>query len=1152
MTTIRDAEEILKKEYHRDNFLYLTKEVLLPDFVNDKHEVRFKNSIFNRVTQLGESHACDVVVYEVILEAGVQNRRIAITQEMFRILRGHRINNALVAFSNSDGNNYSISLLTSKYDSDGKLKTSNPRRYSYSLGYGTKTKTAYLFLIEKGKANSLDDLIERFSVKVVNKQFYNEIALHFTELVGGERDDKKYRRQLKLHGVEEQNKYTEFTVRLIGRIIFCWFLKEKKSTDGISLIPNDILSFSAVKQNESYYHNILEPLFFELLNTNQAQRKDKFRKDDIYKQVPYLNGGLFNPHADDQYIYSSATESGKFGLVTIPDKWFENFFEVLELYNFTVDENTVYDVELSIDPEMLGRIFESLLAEQINPETKEVAKKSSGSFYTPRDIVDYMVDNSLYEYLYEKTNIDGDKLKAAISYVKEDDECIDFSDNEKKKIIDALYTIAILDPACGSGAFPIGMLQKIIYILQEIDSEAKLWFDKAMENVEIFLKKELEKKFNAGSLDYIRKLSVIQNSIFGVDNQSIAIEIARLRCFLSLIIEEKVEDGEENRGIKPLPNLDFKFVIADTLLVLSEDLHEDRELIEKLKKVRGEYFNANDDKRNELRSEFYKIQEKMSQDKDYKTKSYRYQSLSHWEPFKNDSTQWFDSELMFGVKMFDIVIGNPPYLQEGRIPKKLIEKYKKSHYYQGKMDLWYMFACDGIDFLKNNGLLCFIAKNNWRTNAGAKKLRNKVVIESQIKQFVDFGSFMIFEDADIQTMVMLFSKNSVIDNYNFDYRKLVRESIFTDVLDLLNKKSNNKALYLFPEIVRNDLKNSILTFSSDNDNKILDNMFKKGIRLEENEIAQGIVFPQDFLNRENQEILGDKFIIGEGIFGLTKDEKDNLRLSKDELKLIKPYYTTEQIHRYYSNPKNKLWIIYTDSSFKNPNSMNNYPNLKKHLDKFAKVITSSNKPYGLHRTRKEQFFKGEKIIVQRKCAGQPSFSYSDFDCYVSATFFVIKASSFNLKYLVGLLNSKLIAFWLRNKGKMQGGNYQVDKEPLLQIPIFDATPKQQQIIRILVDYILFLKQTQNDGIIPMYYENIIDACVYELYFPEEVHIAKKEVITYLHDMKSINDSMNNEQKLSIINSEFERLYDTYHPVRNNVETIENIEILRTIKESSKQ
>ncbi len=784
MLTFREAEEILKKEYHIDNFTYVVEDILLSDFVPDKHEVQFNNSIFSKVTLLGASQKCDVSVYEVILNDGAQNRRVAITQEMFRILRGQGINNALVSFANADMQNYRLSLLTSKYEFNGDKVVkvlSNPRRYSYALGYGTKTKTAYQFLIGKGKVNNLDELIERFSVEVVNKQFYNEIALSFTKLVGGEREGKHYEKELNLYSVTSHNKYAEFAVRLIGRIIFCWFLKEKKSENGIPLVPDSILSLDGIRNSNNYYHDVLEPLFFELLNTNQRRRKGKFATEEIYNQIPYLNGGLFSPHHDDQYKFSSATQTGQYGQVALPNEWFDAFYKILNEYNFTVDENTAYDIELSIDPEMLGRIFENLLAE-INPETGENAKKSTGSFYTPRDIVDYMVDNSILEYLKTKTSIDEIKLKALISYSKDDDHLAVFDSQEKKKIINALYTMTILDPACGSGAFPIGMLQKIVYILQEIDPEANLWFDKATENVSILLKKEFEKKFNAGSLNYIRKLSVIQNSIFGVDIQPIAVEIARLRCFLSLVIEETVYDNEENRGINPLPSLDFKFIIANSLIKLDEgkqlSLFENQAHIDELKAVRDEYFNADSERKAELREEFGYIQKRMFQQTlaTNKFASRRYSALSNWNPFLNESTDWFDPEWMFGIKDgFDVVIANPPYV-ESRSPnfsedlKDRLQKQIQSSYPKNLAgliargsDLLIYFLESSIRFVGNTGIITFITSNGWLNNEYGHKFQKFLLANTSVISIVD-TDFKYFENANINTAITFFKGKKATTN----------------------------------------------------------------------------------------------------------------------------------------------------------------------------------------------------------------------------------------------------------------------------------------------------------------------------------------------------------------------------------------------------
>jgi adenine-specific DNA-methyltransferase len=233
------------------------------------------------------------------------------------------------------------------------------------------------------------------------------------------------------------------------------------------------------------------------------------------------------------------------------------------------------------------------------------------------------------------------------------------------------------------------------------------------------------------------------------------------------------------------------------------------------------------------------------------------------------------------------------------------------------------------------------------------------------------------------------------------------------------------------------------------------------------------------VSKASLEVLGSDFSVGDGIFVLSNKEIEELKLNDEEKKLIKPFYTTKELFRYNTNKKNNFWIIYTDSSFKNESKMKNYPNLKSHLDRFQKVITSENKPYGLNRSRNENYFKSEKILVQRKCVNKPSFVYVDFDSYVSRTFIPLKTERISLKYLVALFNSNLCQFWLKNKGKMQGDNFQIDKDPILQIPIYRANKEQYNIIIELVN-----KTLNTNDLLSEHKINLILYKLYELTYDE--------------------------------------------------------------------
>ncbi|GAA8581300.1 class I SAM-dependent DNA methyltransferase [Helicobacter pylori] len=439
---------------------------------------------------------------------------------------------------------------------------------------------------------------------------------------------------------------------------------------------------------------------------------------------------------------------------------------------------------------------------------------------------------------------------------------------------------------------------------------------------------------------------------------------------------------------------------------------------------------------------------------------------------------------------FDCIIGNPPYIKEGG-NKELFASTKRLRTYQGKMDIWYHFVGIGLEILKQNRVLSFIATNNWTTNAGAEKLRNILLRETQFISLIDFGDYRVFESADIQTMIMCFKKIISPNQYFFDYRKIIaKKPSDTNRITLLQRKECEGNLYLNAKIEKKNLINKTLFFS--HFDSIFNTILKNTILfLNKKEITNGIHPHYDRINKKINEKFFNQFFNGEGIFVLSEAEKNNLKLSQKEMKLLKPSYETAEIMKYLTLSQNQHWIIYTDSSFKNPKSMDDYPNLKKHLDRFKEVITSDNKPYGLHRARDERFFTGNpRIIVLRKCAKEPIFSYVNFDCYVSATFYIIKTKRFDSKFLVGLLNSLLIRFWLKHRGKVQGNNYQIDKEPLMNIPLIKITksnkPTADKIIA-LVDKILALKE-KDPKANTQELEKEIDALVYQLY-----HLTDEEI-----------------------------------------------------------
>ncbi len=1057
-----------------------------------------------------EDRKTDLLIVYLQKEHSIERARTSLRNFVADYLKHRGMKDAaLVAFVAPNGADWRFSFVKMEYrfDEKGTVKDefTPARRYSFLVGKNENSHTAQSrllpMLLKEETDPTLDELEDAFSVEQVTKEFfekYRDLFWRLKEsLEGIVKKDATIKADFKAKNVQTD----DFAKKLLGQIVFLYFLQKKgwfgvkRGKDWGSGSKHFLRELFDRKHRDynNFFNDILEPLFYEALRLERP--KDYY--DQFKCRIPFLNGGLFDPIND--YDWQDTD-------IEIPDDIFSNshttkegdsgngVLDVFDRYNFTVKEDEPLEKEVAIDPEMLGKVFENLLV------VKD--RKSKGAYYTPREIVHYMCQQSLINYLYNELNHGvvayekiGDRqtglfgneapknqLDLTIEHrsqtliSKEDIETLiqhgetsvehDTTHREKtaknskyrgnydkaklpksiarqaRRIDEKLESIRVCDPAVGSGAFVVGMMNEIIRTRNALTPHIS-------ENGE--------------RSPYHFKRQAIQNCLYGVDIDPGAVEIAKLRLWLSLVVDE-----EERETIQPLPNLDYKIVQGNSLLSINKLFnHQLSKQIEKLKPC---YFNETSaSKKQKYKEQIDKLFSEITNSR------------------RDFDFEVYFSEVFHEKKGFDVVIANPPYVKE-YVNRSAFDGLRDSPYYQGKMDLWYMFTCKGIDSLGNNGILTFIAQNNWGTNYGASKMRNKVIKDTQILSLIDFGDFKVFA-AGVQTMVMILKKNTELESYCFDCRRLQGNDLKTeDVVVLLNKESGVNIEYLFPKIERVQLIDRLLTFSTSDVQKILEKIStRSNFRLNGSEVANGIHHHHDRVNKKRGEILGDKFNTGDGIFVLSDKEKRKFpSLRKRELSILKPSYTTTELSRWHANPANQEWVIYTDSTFKEKKKIQDYPNIKKHLDRFNKVITSDNKPYGLHRSRDENFFKGEKIIAVRKCT-RPTFTYVNFDSYVSATFYVIKTKKLNNKWLVGVLNSQLIAFWLRHRGKMQGTNYQIDKEPLVMLPLMKPSLEAQEAVARFVDKILAI--TKDDDYLQnptkkakvCDYEKQIDQLVYQLY-----------------------------------------------------------------------
>ncbi|GMQ25716.1 hypothetical protein Aoki45_23980 [Algoriphagus sp. oki45] len=1080
---LADWQNLLTEVLGVKNFLQKPAEIPLAS--NKKAESAFELGSFNTA----DDRIIGLYLVKVKPEVWLERNKVGL-RELLRSVYKYDVDGALIVFEQADKWRLSFVSEIRTFDEEGNItkKVTEPKRYTYLLGKGEKTKTPVdrLFSIS-GKKLYLEEIRNAFSVEALNEEFYKIVARHFYQLVGAtEGKGAKaitYDRVLNLPiGKPSDNAskkiYQEFAVRLIGRTVFCWFLKVKKSDEGISLLPEHLLSSEAVKKNSNYYHSILEKLFFQTLNTPMPERWKEL--PDGCEQIPFLNGGLFEPQIEDYYKPNKTTGfSDHINTLKIPDEWFKEFFENLEQYNFTIDENSVVDIEVSVDPEMLGRIFENLLAE-IDPDSGETARKATGSFYTPREIVDYMATESLVLYLHNQTQIGKELLKPIFKIDSE----VSFSRSDSEKILESLDRLKILDPACGSGAFPMGVLQKIVMALQKLDRNAEWWKARQISRIEnALLRKQVKEKLELTTVEYARKIGVIQNTLYGVDIQPIAAEISKLRCFLTLVVDENIDESKPNRGVEPLPNLEFKFVTADALLQLPPEkqqtsLFDNRAELEKLQEIRLDYLQSYGAHKNELKEKFQALQKQIFKDqlKNNAREDSRAYLISSWKPFSNEKVDWFDPLWMYGVNDFDIVIGNPPYINISNLKPDSYRNNLKARFYsaKNKADTYAFFIERSFDFLNEKGLLSFIIPQTWKATDSFSNLREIIFNNHKLHSVVDleFGVFA----AIVKPMVVLILNEPSKSEY---------------IINVYNDNFDEKINIPISEVVSNPTF-SINTHITKRQKEIFRKIENNSLRLENVvKFSRGIKTSND-----------ERFILDKAID-----------------KSCKPVYRGKNIKAYQMNWANE-YIWYR-------------PDLMK--EKIGSVSYS-----------KEFFEVPEKIITQRvNSSMQLLCAYDNEQNYFLDTTNVSRYEDWDkkvsLKYICALLNSRLINFWYCNTYLMPTiGLYELHSIP---IKLSDS----QSVFNRLVDYILFLtkrgeKVTINDFVpnshIVQLFEEVIDAMVYELYFEEDFKKAGIEFMKYAQrDFKSI-EGKGKKEAIEIIHKAYQTLREKNNEIRQNLKLMD--------------
>lgn len=1132
----------------------------------------------------------EITCYEVLLQPKVriEQSKVAIQQYVRKLLTAGQA--TLINFvAPANKNVWRLTLVAKDSvltDQGVKEKTTNAKRFTFLLGPSETCKTAAerFEVLSTEKEITFQTLVNAFSVEKLSKAFFDEYTLHYQNFCDYLQESNYRKSVFNITfpaGATKQEKdkaskpIRDFVKKLLGRIVFLYFVQKKgwlgasdtNYSDGLGDFIKQL--FNKTNGNDTFYSNWLTVLFFDTLNKERANDDFKMPDGKMVK-VPFLNGGLFDKEEFDEHLLtfkSKLFHHPDFEDTILTEKSKGNargFLDFLDAFNFTVYEDSPDDHTVAVDPEMLGHIFENLLEDN----------KDKGAFYTPKEIVHYMCQESLTEYLCTTLQIKDEVAeREAVNQLLKNKIVNDVLKPEITELEKALDKVKICDPAIGSGAFPMGLLQEIFSIKELIAYETgKEW--KPAET----------------------KLNIIQNSIYGVDIEKGAVDIARLRFWLSLVVDEVKP--------QPLPNLDYKIVVGDSLISkfdgetveidwerkssvgkADEYVKNVQRLLVEVADKQKKYFNPNNKNKKKLQAEIRNLKIdllinqlsfnkelyigktvqkggfmptaadiKHNTERDLQIKGF-YNLISKLknlqknpdEPFnhfdwKLDFPELLNPNLVNGEKGFDIVIANPPYIgQKGN--KELFEQFKTStqwrSFYERKQDVYYYFIAQGILLTKINGNLTYINPPYFLTAEGGKNLREFIVKNSFINKIMNLSETVkVFENASINSLILFLSKNEIYRNSKI--------KIFSP--NVISKSSYLANPYLLiSKFCTKDL--SGLEWHIFKDEKTIEFSSKNIIPLGEiSTISPGIQTGCDKVTQAHIETYNLRNIKkDEGIFVLTDEEYKALNLTEAEKKYVKPFYKNSAVSKWIYNKRNKHWIIITNYI----DDIKVYPNLNRHLLKFKTILDNRYRNFALLNADKEgkwwylygyrpnTNFDNEKIILPYRAVDNSfAFSHKPFYASIDVFFINITDPQFKTKYINCILCSDIIEYWLNKNCKRKGKILELYQKPLSAIPIIEADKKVQELFSIICDYILFLLAYQLsdtiEQLLPKYFQQIINGMVYELYFPELLKNHNREIIKHLGELPEFTEGMSDEQKMKICKKVFERLNDKEHPVRINL------------------